>query len=173
MLPGDEALAEVEADIPPTEIEIGAQPSRPAHELNDAPRLRKFAARPVGVAGVDERGRPGRGGDRGGDGVVQPVLTDQFEYAYLAHRPSASDYFWDMQGTTDARTLEQRLVPGDAVVATFEGSGFPPGFVPYLEKRHYPEVRTPAATIWLIPDRKHRVLSLASPPAGRSADGGG
>jgi hypothetical protein len=92
----------------------------------------------------------------------QPVLTDQFEYAYLARRPSASDYFWDMQAATSARTLESELRAGDAVVATNEGSSYPAGFVPYLERRNYPEVRTKAATVWLIPGGGHSAPSLAA-----------
>jgi 4-amino-4-deoxy-L-arabinose transferase-like glycosyltransferase len=95
-------------------------------------------------------------------GRSQPVLTDQFEYAYLAHRPSASEYFWDMQFSTTAKALERDLRGGDAVVATSEGSSYPAGFVSYLESRNYPEVRTKAATVWLIPDSGRPVQALAA-----------
>jgi 4-amino-4-deoxy-L-arabinose transferase-like glycosyltransferase len=106
-------------------------------------------------------------------GPHQPVLTDQFEYAYLAHRPSASEYFWDMQTTTSARALERELRGGDAVVATYESSSYPPGFVPYLENRRYPEIHTAAATIWFIPGKRHAVASVAAAGKERPGTPGG
>jgi 4-amino-4-deoxy-L-arabinose transferase-like glycosyltransferase len=105
-------------------------------------------------------------------GRNQPVLTDQFEYAYLAQRPSASEYFWDMQATTSARLLEHELRSGDAVVATYENTSYPAGFVPYLESRHYPEVHTPAATIWFIPDGNGGAPSPVHTLADRTGGGG-
>jgi hypothetical protein len=79
------------------------------------------------------------------------VLTDQFEYSYLAHRPSAIDYFWDMRSVTDARTLERRLGTTGAVVGTDGGDvSYPPGFVRYLDARGFERIRTGSATIWLL-----------------------
>jgi hypothetical protein len=81
---------------------------------------------------------------------TQPVLTDQFEYAYLAHRPSVADYFWDMRSVIDARSLERRLRGTAAVVGTGGGGSYPPGFITYLAHRHYPHTRVGGATIWLL-----------------------
>jgi hypothetical protein len=82
----------------------------------------------------------------------QRVLTDQFEYAYLAHRASVTDYFWNMRGTVGARFLERRLQATAAVVSDAP-SEYPPGFIRYLEHQPYTRIRVGAATIWLLGHR--------------------
>jgi hypothetical protein len=82
------------------------------------------------------------------------ILTDEFEYALLAHRSLAQDYFWNMQNSVSARTLERQLEDTAAVVETSGiGPSYPRGFADYLEDRHFPHVRTGSATIWLISGR--------------------
>ncbi|HLJ67656.1 MAG TPA: glycosyltransferase family 39 protein [Chloroflexota bacterium] len=85
----------------------------------------------------------------------QRVLADEFEYAYLAHRPPASDYFWNLSTVTSARSLEH-VLPGAAAVVTTTGNAlpYPPGFMDYLKRHRYSEVRAGEATIWILPRRK-------------------
>lgn len=82
-------------------------------------------------------------------GRSQGVLADHFEYAYLAGRSSVTDYFWNLSHMVGARTLERRL-PATAAVVSDSPSSYPPGFVGYLERRRYAEVRRGAITIWLM-----------------------
>ena len=70
-------LAEVEAEVSPAEIEIGAQPARTASEMTDAPGIGQLVRGAVEVAVMDERHRPGRAGDGGNHRVVDPVLDDK------------------------------------------------------------------------------------------------
>lgn len=82
----------------------------------------------------------------------QHVITDQFEYAYLARRPSATDYFWDMQNVVSAGSLERHLRTTGAVVGTGDiATAYPPGFIAYLDRRCYIRVRAGIVTIWLAP----------------------
>ncbi len=84
----------------------------------------------------------------------QRILTDQFEYAYLAPRRSVTDYFWDMRNMTNVHSLEQKL-PMTAAVVTTAGAdpSYPAGFLHYLQERRYTRVRLKAATVWLAPRR--------------------
>lgn len=80
-----------------------------------------------------------------------PVLADRFEYAYLAGRPAALHYFWNIGVLVDARYLERHFGDTRAVVLSDgPSSGFPRGFLPYLD-RHLQRVREPADTVWLRP----------------------
>ena len=82
------------------------------------------------------------------------VLTDQFEYAYLARRAPVTDYFWSMRGMIDAHSLEHRLPATAAVVSASQGaSAYPAGFISYLERQRYVHIRAGSATIWLVPPR--------------------
>jgi phosphoglycerol transferase MdoB-like AlkP superfamily enzyme len=80
----------------------------------------------------------------------ETILTDEFEYALMAHRPLAANYFWDMEGMVQARSLEEQLAHLAAVVTTKGSEGYPRGFVDYLEDMHYPSVQTPRTIVWLI-----------------------
>ncbi|GAC1327542.1 MAG: hypothetical protein NVSMB22_19060 [Chloroflexota bacterium] len=81
----------------------------------------------------------------------QRVLTDQLEYAYLAHRLTVADYFWNMGSVLSARYLEHRLVSAGAVVLTERvAPTYPSGFTDYLDRKRYTRVRTGSAKIWLI-----------------------
>jgi hypothetical protein len=81
---------------------------------------------------------------------TQPILVDRYEYAYLAHRPALAHYFWNVGVLVDARWLERRLHGSGAVVLSYgASSGYPAGFVQYLN-RHYPSVPTPVTRIWLL-----------------------
>jgi hypothetical protein len=82
----------------------------------------------------------------------QRVLTDQFEYAYLARRASVTDYFWNMRSTVGAGSLERHLQATAAVVSDGPSS-YPPGFIRYLERQPYTRIRVGAATIWLLAHR--------------------
>ncbi len=80
------------------------------------------------------------------------VLTDQFEYAYLAQRTPITDYFWDMRDETGARSLEQRLPSTAAVVVTAGADpSYPSGFLRDVQARGYTRIQTRAATVWLAP----------------------
>jgi len=85
--------------------------------------------------------------------VLQPrngkVLADRFEYAYLANRPAIDQYFWNVGVLVGPDVLEGRLGPVSAVVLSHgASSGFPAGFVPYLDA-HFHRVETGANTVWL------------------------
>ncbi|MGI8827255.1 MAG: ArnT family glycosyltransferase [Chloroflexota bacterium] len=87
----------------------------------------------------------------------QRVVTDQFEYAYLARRPLAVDYFWNMRNTVRAETLERSLTKAQAVVVTWGvAPTYPAGFPDYLRDKGYRRVRAGSATVWLIPDHHSR-----------------
>lgn len=82
------------------------------------------------------------------------VLADEFEYALLAHRHAAPDYFWNMQTAVSAHTLERRLSTTSAVVETVgNGDTYPKGFTQYLLAHDYPQMRTGKTIVWLLPDR--------------------
>jgi hypothetical protein len=78
------------------------------------------------------------------------VLADRFEYTYLADRPAASTYFWDLRTEVPAASLE-RYLPRIALVVetTGHGPGFPDGFVAYLQRHHYRAVHTVFANVWM------------------------
>lgn len=79
----------------------------------------------------------------------QPILADRYEYAYLANRPALAHYFWNVGVLVTARWLERRVPRAGAVVLS-EGasSGYPPGFVRYLNRK-YPRIHTASTTLWL------------------------
>jgi hypothetical protein len=90
----------------------------------------------------------------------EPVLADQFEYAYLANRPPATDYFWDMRNVTTARKLARALRRAGAVVRTVDaGPSYPSGFEEELVDRGYSETRVGSATVWLRA-RGHNAINL-------------
>ncbi len=78
------------------------------------------------------------------------ILGDRFEYAYLAHRPALAHYFWNIGVLVNARYLERRVGAAQAVVmSSGASSGYPPGFVRYLDAR-YRYVKLPTTTVWLV-----------------------
>jgi 4-amino-4-deoxy-L-arabinose transferase-like glycosyltransferase len=78
-----------------------------------------------------------------------PVLADRYEYAYLANRPALAHYFWNVGVLVHAPYLERRVPRAGAVVLSYgASSGFPAGFVRYLNAQ-YTSVQTPANTVWL------------------------
>lgn len=82
----------------------------------------------------------------------QMILTDQFEYAYLANRPTLDDYFWNAHGLVNAHFLEYRLDHTGAIVLTRHvAPTYPLGFTTYLEDSRYRRVQTGATEIWLTP----------------------
>jgi hypothetical protein len=82
------------------------------------------------------------------------LLTDHFEYGYLAGRVSAN-YFWNMRGVVGTHMLERMVTGASAVVLTRHiAATYPPGFVDFLHDRHYHLVRTRVADIWLLPPQR-------------------
>lgn len=80
-----------------------------------------------------------------------PVLTDQFEYAYLARRRPVSHYFWNMSGVVPARVLENRLPLDGAVVVTERvAPTYPSGFTSFLAGKRYVHMRSGNTQIWLV-----------------------
>jgi hypothetical protein len=80
-----------------------------------------------------------------------PVLTDQFEYAFLARRKPVGDYFWNMSGVIPARVLESRLPSDSAVVVTERvAPTYPSGFTGYLTGRRYVHIQSGDTEIWLL-----------------------
>lgn len=83
-------------------------------------------------------------------GESEPVLGDRYEYAYLARRPAVAHYFWNVGVLVDADYLEQRLPPKGVVVLSYgASSGFPSGFIRYLNQRFH-HLETPANTLWTV-----------------------
>lgn len=83
-------------------------------------------------------------------GPSKPILTDQYEYAYLAHRVPIN-YFWNMHGLVHAGILERDLSRAGAVVLTERvAPTYPAGFTTYLTQHAYLEVRTGTTRIWLM-----------------------
>lgn len=85
------------------------------------------------------------------------LVSDEFEYGYLAQRAPATDYFWDMSNVARTATL-QRSLRGAAAVVVTRGNvpAYPRGFLDYLEDRGYVAVRTGTATVWLLSERSAR-----------------
>lgn len=80
-----------------------------------------------------------------------PILTDQFEYAFLARRNPVSHYFWNMSGVIPARMLENRLPTGGAVVVTERvAPTYPHGFTQFLAGKRYVHIRSGNTQIWLL-----------------------
>jgi hypothetical protein len=80
------------------------------------------------------------------------ILSDQFEYALFADRRVMSDYFWNMNTTVTARSLEGRISRVAAVVTTKGSETYPPGFRDFLEDRRYRHVQTRRTVVWIIQD---------------------
>ncbi|HLJ67597.1 MAG TPA: glycosyltransferase family 39 protein [Chloroflexota bacterium] len=77
------------------------------------------------------------------------VLSDQPQYALLANRQPALNYFWNMNALVSARTLEGRLPELAAVVQTKNGVSYPAGFIDYLARRHFRSIDTTRAVVWV------------------------
>ena len=93
-----------------------------------------------------------------------PVLTDQFEYAFLARRKPAGDYFWNMNGVVPATVLENRL-PRDGVVVVTQrvAPTYPYGFTKYLAQQRYVHFQSGNTQIWLlVPHRLSAERAVAS-----------
>jgi Dolichyl-phosphate-mannose-protein mannosyltransferase len=81
----------------------------------------------------------------------EPVLADRYEYAYLAQRPALAHYFWNIGVLVNAGYLEQRVHSARAVVlSSGASSGYPAGFIRYLNHRYHDETR-PTTTVWIVP----------------------
>ncbi|MBV9279013.1 MAG: hypothetical protein JOZ41_02935, partial [Chloroflexi bacterium] len=78
------------------------------------------------------------------------VLADEFEYAFLARRPSMADYFWNMDTVISARYLEYHLSRTGAVILTrLVTQPYPAGFTRYLREGGFIHIHTAATEIWL------------------------
>jgi hypothetical protein len=78
------------------------------------------------------------------------IISDRFEYAYLADVPEVTPYFWNMRGVVDARALERYLPRTSVLVQTVgQGHGFPAGFVRYLQRHGYSAIHTAYANVWI------------------------
>lgn len=77
------------------------------------------------------------------------ILTDHFEYAYLADRPWVAHYFWDQHTFVSARVLERRLAPRSLVVQSQEQvwTVYPRGLGSYL-RAHFSPSTVGNATVW-------------------------
>lgn len=86
-------------------------------------------------------------------GATDRILADRYEYPYLANRTPLAHYFWNIGIIVNASFLERR-VPRSRLVVLSEGasSGYPPGFVQYLDGR-YPRTKTGTTTIWTVDGR--------------------
>jgi hypothetical protein len=93
-----------------------------------------------------------------------PILTDQFEYAFLARRRPVSHYFWNMSGVVPARVLENRLPTGGAVVVTERvAPTYPSGFTQFLAGRRYVHIQRGNTQIWLlVPNRVAADIDVSS-----------
>ena len=79
------------------------------------------------------------------------VLADHDEYPYLSNRQQLAHYFWDVGVLIDAHFLERRLPGAGAVVLSYgASSGYPAGFIGYLNRR-YARVNTGTTTVWILP----------------------
>jgi hypothetical protein len=98
------------------------------------------------------------------DQVTAPmsyVLTDRFEYAFLARRVDAGNYFWDLQGLVSSVSLENRLPQVRAVVASKEyGQTYPQGFLDYLARHGYRKLSVGPTDVWLPAEGKDQMCCL-------------
>jgi hypothetical protein len=78
------------------------------------------------------------------------ILADRLEYAFLAHRAPALNYFWDMNTWVNPGSLERQLPHVAAIVKTKGPSTFPSGFAEYVRRQHYPSEQTGLTFVWLI-----------------------
>ncbi|MGH2449620.1 MAG: ArnT family glycosyltransferase [Chloroflexota bacterium] len=83
----------------------------------------------------------------------EPILADRLEYAYLARRPELNNYFWSRGPSVNARHLEAIVPRAEAVVLSRgASSGYPRGFVPYLDHHFRVIARNPGTdVIWRVP----------------------
>jgi hypothetical protein len=111
-------------------------------------------ARPV-IRLIDRSSAPGT-----------PVLSNRFQYAYLADRPPLALYFWDDHAAIGAAYLERRLSPGTIIVMQPHTDlvSFPPGLPAYLD-RTYSRRRIGEVEIWI----GSRVANM---PSGRRQQAG-
>ncbi|HZU13137.1 MAG TPA: glycosyltransferase family 39 protein [Chloroflexota bacterium] len=81
-----------------------------------------------------------------------PILADQYEYAYLAHRPALAHYFWNVGVIVSKTYLERRLGGAGAIVLSHgASSGYPRGFVAYVRSRHYRTFDLNGTIVWVLP----------------------
>jgi len=80
-----------------------------------------------------------------------PILTNRFEYAYLAQRPWVAHYFWNDNRLISARSLERRLSSTSAVLLSSysDWAPYPAGFVQYLNA-HFPRIMRDGEAMWLV-----------------------
>jgi len=89
------------------------------------------------------------------------VLSNRFEYAFLAGRPWVAHYFWDDYDMVSVHYLERGL-SRKAVAVLYPSSAvsfYPRGLVPYLDSR-YLRIQLRGTSLWLPP-------RLAAEAAGR------
>jgi MFS family permease len=78
------------------------------------------------------------------------VLADRYEYSYLADRSALAHYFWNVGVLVDDHYLERHLSEASVVIlSSGPSSGFPAGFVSYLNARYHSR-RAGTATVWLL-----------------------
>jgi hypothetical protein len=78
------------------------------------------------------------------------ILADRFEYAYLANREALVHYFWNVGVLVHAPYLERHLPMARAVVLSHgASSGYPAGFVRFLDAR-YPRSHIASDTVWWL-----------------------
>jgi hypothetical protein len=113
---------------------------------NGAPQLRlyitasRFSAVQRTAQILDQTTKPGA-----------PILTDEFEYALLARRPSAGDYFWNMDLIVRARFLERQMSGVAAVVETKGSATYPAGFEAFLARSGAERYDTVQTVVWVLP----------------------
>lgn len=76
------------------------------------------------------------------------ILSDRFEYAYLARRRAALHYFWNLSSLIGVSYLQGHLHFIRAVVVTLGPPGFPGGFVDKLPGDGLRVRRVGAADVW-------------------------
>lgn len=81
------------------------------------------------------------------------IMSDRYEYAFLAGRRPLIPYFWNVRPLIKGATLQQQLPCAAAVVlAGGPSSGYPQGTTDYLD-RHYQARRSGSATVWIVHGR--------------------
>ncbi|MEP6853337.1 MAG: glycosyltransferase family 39 protein [bacterium] len=92
------------------------------------------------------------------------ILSDRYEYPFLAGRPPMSPYFWSVRTLVRGSTLEQQLPCAAAVVrAGGASSGYPQGLTRYLDQ-HYQAHHSAGTTVWVIRGREPTGATAGSGP---------
>lgn len=84
-----------------------------------------------------------------------PMVSDQMQYSYLAHRPEIDQYFWDAPTLVSARRLEHGLTSRSVAVLAGAWYYFPPGLMAYLDA-HGTHRYLGQTQVWLLARPPHR-----------------